>query len=157
MMTSRNDHLLPRKHFLCSFFFFPSAPVAEPSLFMSMRVEAPIITMTFLRSSLVLTVAIVGSSSVVEGLHVTAPQHHVPVAPTSSRRDVLTNAAFIFAAGLTANQEAAHASTRGYHISRKLKAKEAELRETAPHQALPSGVAIQQFQSGRSGFGTFLF
>lgn len=109
----------------------------------------------FRRSSLVLAATL--TCNCVDGLQVTAPQHVSPqkvAAHSSSRRDVLTNAALIFASAWTTNQQEAHASARGYHISRKLKAKEAELRENAPPQALPSGVMVQQFQNGRSGFGT---
>ena len=80
----------------------------------------------------------------------TAPQQ--PAAVPLSRRDILANA-LVFASAWTANQQEAEASSRGYHISRRLKAKEAEWREKAPHLDLPSGVAIQQIQSGRSGFG----
>lgn len=112
--------------------------------------------MTFLRSSILVALALsIGS---VDGFQVSAPQQppaSVAAAPPS-RRDVLTNA-LVFVAALTTNQQEAQASARGYHISRKLKAKEAARRENAPHEALPSGVAIQQFNSGRPGFGTFVF
>ena len=108
-------------------------------------------TMTFLHSGLVVALAIVAIPA--NGFQLTAPQS--PAVATPSRRDVLTNA-LIFAGALTANQREAQASSRGYHVSRKLKAKEAKMRDSAPHEALPSGVAIQQLQHGRSGFGTFL-
>lgn len=111
--------------------------------------------MSFLRSSILVALALTSSS--VQGFQAATPQQPptATAAAAPSRRDILTNA-LIFASALTANQQEAHASARGYHISRKLKAKEAELRENAPHQALPSGVAIQQWQSGRSGFGMFV-
>lgn len=112
---------------------------------------ASIQTMPYLRRCLVIAFTI--GASPAHGFQVTAPQPPAAVA-TPSRRDLMTNA-LIFAAALTTNQQEAHASARGYHVSRKLKAKEAELRANAPHESLPSGVAIQQFQHGRSGFGTF--
>lgn len=104
--------------------------------------------MTLLRNSVL--VALVLSTSNVHGFQVKAPQQPA----TMPRREILANA-LIFATALTANQQEAQASARGYHLSRKLKAKETKLRETAPHESLPSGVAIQQFKTGRSGFGMF--
>jgi hypothetical protein len=77
------------------------------------------------------------------------------VSATASRRDFFVNS-LIFAGICSGHPQEAEASARGYHISRKLKAQEALTREHAPQQALPSGVAIQEFFSGRSGFGEFL-
>ena len=50
-----------------------------------------------------------------------------PPEPAATRRQILQNA-LVFASALTANQQEAEASGRGYHISRKLKAKEAVTR-----------------------------
>ena len=72
--------------------------------------------------------------------------------PTTTRRSFFVNS-LIVAGILGGNQEKAEASARGYQISRKLKAQEAQKRENAPQQALPSGVAFQEFLAGRSGFG----
>jgi FKBP-type peptidyl-prolyl cis-trans isomerase len=97
--------------------------------------------MTFLRSTVVAALLL----SSVNAFHVTSPPE------PATRRELLTNA-LIFATALTANQKEAEASGRGYHISRKLKAKEAKLQESVLSLKLPSGVAIQQIRDGRSGF-----
>jgi hypothetical protein len=105
--------------------------------------------MTLLRSfclAMALTTA-------VHSFQVAPPMDAVPA--TASRRDFFVSS-FIFAVFLGFGGEEAEASARGYHISRKLKAQEALTREHAPQQALPSGVAIQEFFSGRSGFGELL-
>lgn len=102
------------------------------------------VTMTFLRSTVVAALLL----SSVNAFHVTSPPE------PATRRELLTNA-LIFATALTANQKEAEASGRGYHISRKLKAKEAKLQESVLSLKLPSGVAIQQIRDGRSGFGMF--
>jgi hypothetical protein len=108
-----------------------------------------IIVMTLLRSFF-LAMAL---TTVVHSFQVAVtPPNNAVVPVTASRRDFFANS-FIFAGILGLGGEEAEASARGYHISRKIKAQEAQTREHAPEQALPSGVAIQEFLSGRSGFG----
>ena len=74
---------------------------------------------------------------------------------TTSRRSFFINSLIVVTGilGGGTQENAAEASTRGYQISSKLKAQEARTRENAPRQALPSGVAFQEFLTGRSGFG----
>ena len=102
--------------------------------------------MKFLRNC-VLAMALAMSA---HGFQVSSPTPRL-VEPT--RRDFFISS-LAFVSVVAGNQQEAHASVgRGYHISRKLKEQEARKRENAPLRDLPSGVAIQEFRSGRTGFG----
>lgn len=91
---------------------------------------------------------LVMAMTMVHGFQVAPPDTALP----ATRRSFFVNSLIVVGI-LGGNQEKAEASARGYQISRKLRAQEAHKRENAPQQALPSGVAFQEFLAGRSGFG----
>lgn len=74
--------------------------------------------------------------------------------PPTSRRDFFVNSLVAAGVAMGVAVEPAEASARGYHISQKLKQEEQKKRLSAPIQAIsPTGVAIQEYTNGRSGFG----